>query len=148
MVTKNRSRNFTSDPEDINFKRSIANQSQSTIQPLTNNTRQFENFENQFLEENPQNFQDSQMTQDLSDTCTQNFPPESSFNLLEFFESILPVVHENKETLNDPIMRPNSTGLNLESSLPFSLRIFGKFETIYISERKLTFRKKEFLEVE
>lgn len=96
-----------------------------------------------------QNFQNNQIEKSQV-TCNQNSQieaPISLINIFEFYEGILPVIHENKETLNDPIMRPYSSCLNFESSLPVSLRIYGKFEKCYINERKLYFRKKEFFEV-
>ena len=91
------------------------------------------NFNNQI-----QNFQNNQNSQIEA--------PISLINIFEFYESILPVIQGNKATLNDPIMRPYSSCLNFESSLPVNLRIYGKFEKCFINERKMYFRKKEFFE--
>lgn len=65
-------------------------------------------------------------------------------NLIDLYEEILPVIQENKPPVNDPIMMSSSSYLNFESSLPVSLRMFGKFEICFINERKLTFKKREF----
>lgn len=68
-------------------------------------------------------------------------------NLIDLYEEILPVIQENKPPVNDPIMMSSSSYLNFESSLPVSLRMFGKFEICFINERKLTFKKREFANV-
>lgn len=131
-------------PNDTIYKR--PNQETQVSQSLTN--RKFEeqqhdsfsteinntmNFNNQI-----QNFQNNQNSQIEA--------PISLINIFEFYESILPVIQGNKATLNDPIMRPYSSCLNFESSLPVNLRIYGKFEKCFINERKMYFRKKEFFE--
>lgn len=109
-------------------------------------TKQFENQEAQFK------------NLCLTDISNQNQPPNlespqqtalllSVKNLIDLYEEILPVIQENKPPVNDPIMMSSSSYLNFESSLPVSLRIYGKFEICFINERKLTFKKREFSNV-
>lgn len=142
-------------PNDTVYKRSTQtlNNSSPQLQPLTTSTRQFDNFENQDLKIS-QSFQppnQSVSNVSLTDGLTKQNEPQilnysnNLYNLLEIFESILPVIHENSEPKSDPIMRPSSY-LNYESILPVGLRVYGKFETCPIKERRLTFKKKEFFE--
>jgi len=114
---------------------------------LSNNTRLFENRENQLTNSLNSYQAQTQLTLSqsvFSECINQNTQPTAV--LIDIFETILPVIIENKTALIDPIMRPNSSGIKLESTLPVNLRIYGKFEICYISSRNLTFRKKEFFE--
>ena len=127
----------------------FSNQSNNNSVNIANNTReetkQFENQEAQFK------------NLCLTDISNQNQPPNlnspqqtallmSVKNLIDLYEEILPVVHENKPPLADPILMSSSSSF-FDSSLPVSLRIFGKFEICYINERKLSFKKREFANV-
>ncbi len=60
--------------------------------------------------------------------------------LLEIFETVLPVINQNFSN-----MAPFS---NMENkNLGYSLTMNGKFEMCYIDERKITFKKREFISV-
>lgn len=143
------------------------------IEPLSLNTRNFENFNN------PQtNFQqlNYNMNIDKNDSASPNSianqrkiepqlnsfdlpqsqsnvnivkendtdPPLSLQNLFGIYESILPVIYE--KVAKDPITNNNTSCFSFDSSLPVQFKMKGQFEIMHIKERKLTFRKKEFLE--
>ena len=72
-------------------------------------------------------------------------PPLSLQNLFGIYESILPVIYNDKEE-EDPITSNNTSCLSFDSSLPVRFKMKGQFEIVHIKERNLTFRKKEFLE--
>jgi hypothetical protein len=114
---------------------------------LANNTRQFENLENQFANNliNYQPQSQSPLPQSVFSETINHKNSQSAAVLIDIFETILPVINENSAPI-DPIMRPNSSCFNLESALPVSLRIYGKFEICHIISRNLTFRKKEFFD--
>lgn len=127
---------------NFNNNTNISNNNNNTREE----TKQFENQEAQFK------------NLCLTDISNQNQPPNlespqqtalllSVKNLIDLYEEILPVIQENKPPVNDPIMMSSSSYLNFESSLPVSLRIYGKFEICFINERKLTFKKREFSNV-
>lgn len=113
----------------------IANNTRDETKPFENQEAQFKNL-------------------CLTDISNQNQPPNlespqqtallmSVKNLIDLYEEILPVVHENKTPLNDPILMSSSSTSFFDNNLPVSLRIFGKFEICYINERKLSFKKRE-----
>ena len=61
--------------------------------------------------------------------------------LLEIFETVLPVINQNFSNMAPPFS-------NMENhNLGFSLTMNGKFEMCFIDERKLAFKKREFISV-
>ena len=64
----------------------------------------------------------------------QSDMPGGVKGLLEIFETVLPVINQNFSNMEN-------------KNLGYSLTMNGKFEICYIDERKLTYKKREFISV-
>lgn len=113
------------------------------MEPFAINTSKFDNLKNQ---DSPK-FSEQQNTKlTLKEENNQNDPPLSLKGLLDLYESILPVVYDDKEETN-PFLNKYPTHSSFDNSLPIQFNLMGKFNVCHIEERKLVFRKKEFNEV-
>lgn len=120
-----------------------SNLNPSNMEPFAINTSKFDNLKKQ---DSPK-FSEQQITKlTLKEENNQNDTPLSLKGLLDLYESILPVVYDDKEETN-LFFNKYPTHLSFDNSLPIQFNLMGKFNVCHIEERKLIFRKKEFNEV-
>jgi hypothetical protein len=63
----------------------------------------------------------------------------SVFFLINTFETILPVIQESLQPT-----KTQSTSYSYDQNMSVNHRFSGKFEKVYINERKLSFKRREF----
>lgn len=67
--------------------------------------------------------------------------------LITIYEEILPVIYESKQTDSTSSIKSSSNFGYVGYDSNRSMKLYGKFEIVYIQERKLTFKKREFYDV-
>lgn len=128
-------------PNDTIYMR--PNLNPSNTEPFAiNTTSKFDNLNKQ----DSQKFSEQKNTKlTFKEESNQNDPPLSLKGLLDLYESILPVVYDDKEETN-PFLNQYPSHSSFDNNLPIQFNLMGKFNVCHIEERKLIFRKKDFNE--
>jgi hypothetical protein len=109
------------------------NQQSQIISPINTNTNQ----QQQYYQAQIQQQQQARQQQLLQASNTLQA-------LITIYEEILPVIYETDITSNNK-SSSNFGYVGYDSSR--SMKLYGKFEIVYVQERKLTFKKREFHDV-
>ncbi len=123
--------------DSVNMSQNVAQPmgvNKQNIQMQTNQSYQ-EQQQQQQLQQSPQQHTTNTLNQDSFQQQHQG-PPAAALTIIGIFEEILPVVCEDKPNPND-----------FCNEIPVNLNMYGKFESCFVNERKLTFKKREFFDV-